>query len=312
METIRIKPKTVFYITLVIFVLLFPVITKVNPNNNNVYIKESGSAYSMSALSQAHAAQAASANKKPSRIPRLIHQTVKSKLSIPSDVQRNIDSWKKVNPEWQHILYDDEDIMEFMETYHPESLDVFNSLDSIVEKTDMWRYAVLDTFGGVYADTDTLCIRPVEEWWGDNENATVAIGLEDSTTPFIMKRNKLTELIQFSQWTMASSPGHPIVHNMAYYIYRHMRLEKLGVDNYDDPKLGILHRTGPGIWTDAIYDYIIKNGYDPRDVIQGATIGDVKFLNRNGFTYLEDLPSDLSTLPKDVFVYHLFYGSWKE
>jgi len=217
-----------------------------------------------------------------------------------------------MNPGWKHILYDDDDIMEFMEKYHPNAVDVFKNLDSIVEKTDMWRYAVLDTFGGVYADTDTKCIQPIEEWWGDNKDAKVIIGIEDIRTPYKLRQTQFAELIQFCQWAMASVPGHPIVHYMPYYIYRHMRYEHLGVDRYANPKLNILHRTGPGIWTEAIYDYIIREGYNPRDVFHnGGVIDDILFLPKDGFSWTEPLPDDLKDLPKRVKLLHLFYGSWK-
>jgi len=267
-------------------------------------IRNSASEYAMSALKEEPIGT--------TRIPRLIHQTVKDKKNIPADVKENIDSWSEMNPGWKHILYDDDDIMEFMEKYHPNAVEVFKNLDSIVEKTDMWRYAVLDTFGGVYADTDTKCVQPIEEWWGDNKDAKVIIGIEDIRTPFRLRQTQFAELIQFCQWAMASVPGHPIVHYMPYYIYRHMRYEHLGVDRYSNPKYNILHRTGPGIWTEAIFDFIIKEGYNPRDILNnGGTIDDVLFLPKDGFSFTEPLPKDLKDLPKRVKLLHLFYGSWK-
>lgn len=309
---IKSNPKSIFEISLLCFVILFPFIISIIKPKESVHIKSYNSGFAMSAMRAETDPYINNSSEKKPRIPKLIHQTVKSKLSIPSDIQKNINSWKEMNPGWKHILYDDEDMLEFMEIYHPDSVEVYKSLESIVEKTDMWRYSVLDTFGGVYADTDTLCLKPIDEWWGEDNNSTVIIGIEAAVTPYQMKKYVFTELIQFCQWTMASSPGHPIVHNMPYYIYRHMRLERLGVDNYDDPKLSVLHRTGPGIWTDAIFDYIIQQGYDPRDVVEGASIGDVKFLNKNGFANIDPLPKNLNDMPSDAFVYHLFYGSWKE
>jgi len=297
----RIKIKSLPVLAIVVFVLAFPIITVFKPTKSK--IRNSASAYAMSALKEEPIGT--------TRIPRLIHQTVKDKKNIPPDVKENIDSWSEMNPGWKHILYDDDDIMEFMEKYHPDAVDVFKNLDSIVEKTDMWRYAVLDTFGGVYADTDTKCYQPIEEWWGDNKDAKVIIGVEDIRTPFRARQTQFTELVQFCQWAMASVPGHPIVHYMPYYIYRHMRYEHLGVDRYANPKVNILHRTGPGIWTEAIFDYIIREGFEPRDVLNGGTVNDVLFLPKDGFSYTEPLPNDIKDLPKRVKLLHLFYGSWK-
>lgn len=33
-----------------------------------------------------------------------------------------------------------------------------------VERTDMWRYAVICTFGGFYTDADTLAVQPLDAW----------------------------------------------------------------------------------------------------------------------------------------------------
>ncbi|OUM56559.1 glycosyltransferase family 32 protein [Piromyces sp. E2] len=302
MSAVRFKPKTIILYVTIFIIMAFPLIAIFKPERSK--IRNSASDYAMSALKEEPIGS--------TRIPRLIHQTVKDKKNIPPDVQENINSWSEMNPGWKHILYDDDDIMEFMEKYHPNAVDVFKNLDSIVEKTDMWRYAVLDTFGGVYADTDTKCIQPIEEWWGDNKDAKVIIGIEDIRTPFRLRQTQFAELIQFCQWAMASVPGHPIVHYMPYYIYRHMRYEHLGVDRYANPKLNILHRTGPGIWTEAIFDYIIREGHNPRDVFHnGGMIDDILFLPKDGFSWTEPLPDDLKDLPKRVKLLHLFYGSWK-
>lgn len=297
----RFRAKTLIVCFIIFCIISFPLIVVFKPTKAK--IRNSASEYAMSALREEPFGT--------TRIPRLIHQTVKDKKNIPADVQENINSWSEMNPGWKHILYDDDDIMEFMEKYHPDAVDVFNNLDSIVEKTDMWRYAVLDTFGGVYVDTDTKCTQPIDEWWGDNKDAKIIIGIEDARTPFRVKQTQFAEVMQFCQWAIASAPGHPIVHYMPYYIYKHMRYEHLGVDRYSNKKLNILHRTGPGIWTEAIFDYIIKEGHNPRDILNGGTIEDVLFLQKDSFAYTEPLPDDLKDLPKRVKLLHLFYGSWK-
>jgi len=303
---IRVKNKSIFVLTIIFCVVTFPLVAVFKPEK--VKIRNSASEYAMSALKEEPIGT--------TRIPKIIHQTVKDKKNIPPDVKENIDSWSAMNPGWKHILYDDDDIIEFMEKYHPDSVDVFNNLDSIVEKTDMWRYAVLDTFGGVYVDTDTRCLQPIDEWWGDNKDAKVIIGLEDTRTPFRKRQTQFAELVQFCQWAIAATPHHPILHYMPYYIYRHMRYEHLGVDRYPDPKVNILHRTGPGVWTEAIFDYIIKAGYNPRDVLNGGQINDVLFLGKDGFSYTEPNPLECEVLegckfPEKVKLLHLFYGSWK-
>lgn len=47
---------------------------------------------------------------------------------------------------------------------HNRHRTVYNQLKTPVEKSDAWRYHVLCGHGGVYADTDTICARPFDEW----------------------------------------------------------------------------------------------------------------------------------------------------
>ena len=36
-------------------------------------------------------------------------------------------------------------------------------------KADLARYLIVHTFGGVYSDVDTLCLRPIDTWADGNQ-----------------------------------------------------------------------------------------------------------------------------------------------
>lgn len=48
--------------------------------------------------------------------------------------------------------------------YEPAFLPTFKALRTPVERADAWRYAALCRHGGIYGDTDTACLAPVEQW----------------------------------------------------------------------------------------------------------------------------------------------------
>lgn len=56
-------------------------------------------------------------------------------------------SWEEYNPEYLHLVYDDRDIRLFMELFAPKYLALFDSLGSVVERADLWRYLVLYSLG---------------------------------------------------------------------------------------------------------------------------------------------------------------------
>jgi mannosyltransferase OCH1-like enzyme len=46
--------------------------------------------------------------------------------------------------------------------YEPSVMDMYRSLHTAVERSDLWRYVVMCRHGGVYTDADTLCVRPIQ------------------------------------------------------------------------------------------------------------------------------------------------------
>src|SRR6185369_15034321 len=93
-------------------------------------------------------------------IPKIIIQTWKTK-KLPKECEEWSLSWKKMNPDFKYMLFDDKDCYKFIHNNYKNYLDLYESL-SIIEKTDLFRYLVLHKYGGVYADIDTTCFKPIK------------------------------------------------------------------------------------------------------------------------------------------------------
>eukprot|EP00955_Chlamydomonas_euryale_P041850 352135-Chlamydomonas_euryale.AAC.6 len=78
----------------------------------------------------------------PMLIPRLVHQTYKSRR-LPSGLASVIaSSWLEQNgPSWEYRLWDDESCLAMVGTEFPEYLDAYKSLPNNVERADFFRYA---------------------------------------------------------------------------------------------------------------------------------------------------------------------------
>jgi mannosyltransferase OCH1-like enzyme len=96
-------------------------------------------------------------------IPRIIHQTWKNH-DIPYEWQISQDEWQRHHPDWQYILWTDEDIREYMEAEHPEFMPLFNRYPHNIQRVDMMRYFILYDFGGVYCDLDQYPLQNIEEY----------------------------------------------------------------------------------------------------------------------------------------------------
>jgi len=109
-------------------------------------------------LFQSYRRKTFSKNVKPT-IPRLIH-FIWIGGPIPEWDQKMIDSWKKFHPEpeWKVILWTEKDLPAF-QLKHQAAYDAATRLQ---QKSNIFRYEILERLGGLYVDTDIECLKSVD------------------------------------------------------------------------------------------------------------------------------------------------------
>lgn len=123
------------------------------------------------------------------RVPRIIHQIWIGPDPVPELHEPWIDGWRHHHPGWEHRLWTEEDLPD-----DPIRHEVLERLRAPVERADILRLEILFRYGGVYADTDLECLRPIEELLGDEELVCVCLKPGRVTNTFI-----------------AAAPGHPLL-----------------------------------------------------------------------------------------------------
>ena len=96
-------------------------------------------------------------------IPRRIHQTWDS-YNVPQDFVPKIKSWMDKNPGWEYWFWTPSDVRELLMTSYPGSIPLYDSYNHITYRADVMKYFVLHSFGGFYADLDTECLKPLQNW----------------------------------------------------------------------------------------------------------------------------------------------------
>jgi mannosyltransferase OCH1-like enzyme len=94
-------------------------------------------------------------------IPKIIWQTHNYKYEdLPDHLLKITKNWKYVNPDWEYKYVDHIERENFVES---KSLELYNLyLKAKPEfQSDIWRLLALYEFGGVYADMDSVCIKPL-------------------------------------------------------------------------------------------------------------------------------------------------------
>ncbi|NBX27401.1 MAG: hypothetical protein EBR55_04000, partial [Chitinophagia bacterium] len=109
-------------------------------------------------------------------IPKIIWQTYKYPFNeLPQYAKDAAQTWKDLNPDYKYIYMDDQDCRSFiLHEYGEDWVEIFDSCPIGVMRSDIWRYLVLYVYGGVYADLDTICLKPIKEWVSNNHSATIS------------------------------------------------------------------------------------------------------------------------------------------
>lgn len=101
------------------------------------------------------------------------------------------ENWKRLNPEYNIILYDDELCKKFLlEEFSQLHLDIFNFLQHGPIKADFWRLCILYKYGGLYVDADIEPLVPLKEYIDDDDEFVTCISFN-----FSIKRIKTLSLL---------------------------------------------------------------------------------------------------------------------
>jgi mannosyltransferase OCH1-like enzyme len=136
-------------------------------------------------------------SEKSKLIPKIIHYFWFGGNPVPEEYQKNIDGWKRLNPEyeircWNEDNYDFSSIAYTKEAYQ-------SGKEFLMFVTDYARLDVLYRYGGIYLDTDVELIKPLDEllynkaFIGIEENSQLNSGSAIGAVPGHQMIRKLME-----------------------------------------------------------------------------------------------------------------------
>lgn len=131
-------------------------------------------------------------------VPKIIHQSWKT-TDVKDDFRVWADSWKRANPKYEYWFWTDQDNRELVETYYPEFVSTYDTFPANIVRADFVRGLYMHRYGGVYADLDTWCLRPVDSLFsrGSRKAYVAEMGPETGFTQNLPNA------------FFASAPGHP-------------------------------------------------------------------------------------------------------
>ncbi len=128
-------------------------------------------------------------------IPKVIYMCYKTldKIQIYSQ------NWKRLNPEYEIKLYDDELCREFLlKEYSPLHSKIFDFIKDGPIKSDFWRCCIINKYGGLYVDADIEPLVPLKEYIdGDEYFVTCFSANKKMLNPHFIMCNKDNSILQY-------------------------------------------------------------------------------------------------------------------
>jgi len=178
-------------------------------------------------------------------IPRIIHLIFLNKNEKHPDVfVQCISIIKKMHPDWEIRIYDEDDANNIIDQFFPYLKPVYNSYSHTVQKADILRIILVYLFGGFYMDMDMLCLKPLDSLL----HYKLVLGIEESISPAKAKKHNLKSPIRIANYMFGSVPYH------SFWLINLKEAVKLSITKIKSEN-DILESTGPGLLSDLIRKY---------------------------------------------------------
>ena len=189
-------------------------------------------------------------------IPKNIYQLVADKNNMNPSFVKNIKYIKKLNPTWNHILYDDADMIEYIKKYYPDFLNIYNKINPKygAAKADFFRYILMYREGGVYLDIKSAMKVPLDQILKpDDEYLLVHWECPCQSTYLDNEQG------EYQQWHIICRPRHPYLKQVITDVIHN-------IENYDIKRDGtgkqsVLNITGPISYTKSIESIRMKHNH---------------------------------------------------
>ncbi|KAI3395249.1 hypothetical protein diail_1602 [Diaporthe ilicicola] len=191
-------------------------------------------------------------------------------------------------------------------------------------KSDLLRYLILSVKGGVYTDTDTEALQPIDKWVAPEikEKVKLIVGIEFDQRDG-GRWAEISHALQFCQWTIAAAPGHPIFPDMVAHAVESLKHLSMVYDqSLEDLKpssFEVMNSTGPAAWTDVVFSHLQLAS--PGLIWQNLSYmsspqlhGDILVLPIDGFGVgqMHSGSTNDGSNPEGALIRHHFRGSWRE
>jgi hypothetical protein len=189
-------------------------------------------------------------------IPKIIHQTYKSRL-LPPELQSVTECLRDHNPGWEYRFYDDDDCVEYIRHHYGDSILRYYCRISPAygpSRADLFRYLLMYKEGGVYLDVKSTFEGPIDNFIKPDDCFVIcqwANGKGETYEGYgLHKELGSVEGGEFQQWHIITAPGSKFLRAVIDTVLTN-------IDRYNPwlhrvGRRGVVRLTGPIPYTLAI------------------------------------------------------------
>lgn len=220
-------------------------------------------------------------------IPKILHQTWTTSC-LPPELAAWRETWIKHHPDWRFCLWTDVENRAFLERHYPWFLPIYDHYPNAINRADTIRYFLLHHFGGVYADLDMECLRPLDPLL---DGKKIVLGLEPEThVARHSNPDRPLSRIVCNAW-MASAPGHPFWE----HLFKHLIASHRREDPLDATAVFMLTRAVETFRDDGEVHLL------PADLIHPL---------HNAQSWRDLAPAEQKRIAETAFTLHHWVGTW--
>lgn len=173
--------------------------------------------------------------RKPYFVPRVHFSFGFFDDTMPDSIRKRIEKVEAANPDWDITVWGPDASRELMRVRFPWALGKYDAFKYHIQRSDMSRYAILHTFGGVYMDLDYRLRAPLRD-------ITDYLGKQYPQSSVFVNRtpNGIRAMSLSNSFMIARIPGEPFWEDVLRSISR-VRGNGKGLSRYTK----IMRSTGP-------------------------------------------------------------------
>ena len=198
-------------------------------------------------------------------IPRIFFITMKTVPKLYHNLPRHMQKYLNHHGRWSSVIVDDAYADKFMRIVFAGTsvLWAYESINPALgaAKADIWRYAVLYAYGGVYIDQDATFysnldrfILPTDKFIMSSEGKTADVCYKSSY--FLSQQPPIFINNTILQWLIFSAPQHPFIAqtmiNIVDVVKSVYRRESVLLPDMHPKFKAIICTTGPEMFTNSI------------------------------------------------------------